>query len=141
MNGRMVMAMVYRQSTLQRFDRITVIDRGRVIDDGTAAELAWPNNLDHRRVPIARVPLKRIVRRWHSTSWSASSIPHSGHRGDFLEKHATLCQSTGGNTKNCQRSTQSQLSELIKKHDTVQSKIDDHAGCCYNNRCDDCLGI
>ena len=42
MNGRTAMAVVYRQSTLQRFDRIIVMDRGHIIDDGTAAELAWP---------------------------------------------------------------------------------------------------
>ncbi len=59
MNGRTAMAVVYRQSTLQRFDRIIVMDRGHIIDDGTAAELAWPYSLGHRGVRIALVPLKQ----------------------------------------------------------------------------------
>jgi ATP-binding cassette subfamily B protein len=37
--GRTVVAIAHRLSTLAAFDRIIVMDRGRIIEDGTAAEL------------------------------------------------------------------------------------------------------
>ena len=40
MKGRTVIAIAHRLSTLRRFDRIIVMDRGRIIDDGTPGELA-----------------------------------------------------------------------------------------------------
>ena len=40
MHGRTVIAIAHRLSTLQRFDRIIVMDQGRIIDDGSPAELA-----------------------------------------------------------------------------------------------------
>ena len=40
MKGRTVIAIAHRLSTLRRFDRIIVMDRGRIIDDGTPATLA-----------------------------------------------------------------------------------------------------
>ncbi len=40
MRGRTVIAVAHRLSTLERFDRIIVMDRGRVVDDGTPASLA-----------------------------------------------------------------------------------------------------
>ncbi len=40
MAGRTVIAIAHRLSTLQRFDRIIVMDRGRIVDDGTPADLA-----------------------------------------------------------------------------------------------------
>jgi ATP-binding cassette, subfamily B, bacterial len=40
MHGRTVIAIAHRLSTLQRFDRIIVMDQGRIIDDGAPAELA-----------------------------------------------------------------------------------------------------
>ena len=40
MHGRTVIAIAHRLSTLQRFDRIIVMDQGHIIDDGTPAELA-----------------------------------------------------------------------------------------------------
>jgi ATP-binding cassette subfamily B protein len=40
MKGRTVIAIAHRLSTLRRFDRIVVMDRGHIIDDGTPAELA-----------------------------------------------------------------------------------------------------
>jgi ATP-binding cassette subfamily B protein len=40
MQGRTVIAIAHRLSTLRRFDRIIVMDRGRIIDDGTPFELA-----------------------------------------------------------------------------------------------------
>ena len=40
MTGRTVIAIAHRLSTLQRFDRIVVMDHGRIVDDGPPAELA-----------------------------------------------------------------------------------------------------
>jgi ATP-binding cassette, subfamily B, bacterial len=40
MRGRTVIAIAHRLSTLRNFDRIVVMDRGRVIDDGSPTELA-----------------------------------------------------------------------------------------------------
>ncbi len=40
MKGRTVIAIAHRLSTLRRFDRIIVMDRGRIIDDGTPYVLA-----------------------------------------------------------------------------------------------------
>ncbi|WP_241665527.1 ABC transporter ATP-binding protein [Teichococcus oryzae] len=37
---RTVIAVAHRLSTLQNFDRIIVLDRGRIVDDGTPSELA-----------------------------------------------------------------------------------------------------
>jgi ATP-binding cassette subfamily B protein len=40
MRGRTVIAIAHRLSTLRSFDRIIVMDRGRIIDDGSPTELA-----------------------------------------------------------------------------------------------------
>jgi ATP-binding cassette subfamily B protein len=40
MRGRTVIAIAHRLSTLRSFDRIIVMDRGRIVDDGSPAELA-----------------------------------------------------------------------------------------------------
>jgi ATP-binding cassette subfamily B protein len=40
MTGRTVIAIAHRLSTLQSFDRIIVMDRGRIVDDGSPLELA-----------------------------------------------------------------------------------------------------
>ncbi|HEY6430745.1 MAG TPA: ABC transporter ATP-binding protein [Acetobacteraceae bacterium] len=40
MHGRTVIAIAHRLSTLQRFDRIIVMDQGRIVDDGSPGELA-----------------------------------------------------------------------------------------------------
>jgi ATP-binding cassette, subfamily B, bacterial len=40
MKGRTVIAIAHRLSTLRRFDRIIVMDHGRIVDDGTPADLA-----------------------------------------------------------------------------------------------------
>jgi ATP-binding cassette, subfamily B, bacterial len=40
MVGRTVIAIAHRLSTLQRFDRIVVMDHGRIVDDGSPMELA-----------------------------------------------------------------------------------------------------
>ena len=40
MRGRTVIAIAHRLSTLRNFDRIVVMDAGRVIDDGSPLELA-----------------------------------------------------------------------------------------------------
>ena len=40
MQGRTVIAIAHRLSTLQNFDRIIVMNRGRIVEDGSPAELA-----------------------------------------------------------------------------------------------------
>ena len=40
MKGRTVVAIAHRLSTLQNFDRIVVIQDGRLVDDGPPGELA-----------------------------------------------------------------------------------------------------
>ena len=40
MLGRTVIAIAHRLSTLASFDRIIVMDHGRIVDDGSPAELA-----------------------------------------------------------------------------------------------------
>jgi ATP-binding cassette, subfamily B, bacterial len=40
MNGRTVIAIAHRLSTLRSFDRIIVMDEGRIVDDGSPEELA-----------------------------------------------------------------------------------------------------
>jgi ATP-binding cassette, subfamily B, bacterial len=40
MQGRTVVAIAHRLSTLASFDRIIVMDHGRIVDDGSPAELA-----------------------------------------------------------------------------------------------------
>ena len=40
MKGRTVIAIAHRLSTLQSFDRIIVMDRGKIVDDGSPTELA-----------------------------------------------------------------------------------------------------
>jgi ATP-binding cassette subfamily B protein len=40
MSGRTVIAIAHRLSTLQSFDRIIVMDKGRIVDDGSPAALA-----------------------------------------------------------------------------------------------------
>jgi ATP-binding cassette subfamily B protein len=39
MRGRTVIAIAHRLSTLQNFDRIVVMNSGRIIDDGSPEEL------------------------------------------------------------------------------------------------------
>jgi ATP-binding cassette subfamily B protein len=40
MQGRTVVAIAHRLSTLREFDRIIVMDKGEVIDDGSPMELS-----------------------------------------------------------------------------------------------------
>jgi ATP-binding cassette subfamily B protein len=40
MQNRTVVAIAHRLSTLQSFDRIVVVNRGRVVQDGSPSELA-----------------------------------------------------------------------------------------------------
>ena len=58
MKGRTVIAIAHRLSTLRRFDRIIVMDRGRIIDDGTPSTLAnrpgpYRDLLDRQRMDHA----------------------------------------------------------------------------------------
>jgi len=58
MQGRTVIAIAHRLSTLRRFDRIIVMDRGRIVDDGTPSELArragpYRDLLDRQRMDHA----------------------------------------------------------------------------------------
>jgi ATP-binding cassette subfamily B protein len=60
MNGRTVIAIAHRLSTLRRFDRIIVMDRGHIVDDGTPTELAgrpgpYRDLLDKQRMDHAPV--------------------------------------------------------------------------------------
>jgi ATP-binding cassette subfamily B protein len=59
MQGRTVIAIAHRLSTLQNFDRIVVMDAGRVIDDGSPDELAsrpGPYRNLLRQQTVQRVP-------------------------------------------------------------------------------------
>jgi ATP-binding cassette subfamily B protein len=53
MRGRTVIAIAHRLSTLSHFDRIIVMDRGRIVDDGAPDELA------HRPGPYRDLLLKQ----------------------------------------------------------------------------------
>jgi ATP-binding cassette, subfamily B, bacterial len=53
MEGRTVIAIAHRLSTLRNFDRIVVMDAGRVVEDGPPAELA------HRPGPYRDLLLKQ----------------------------------------------------------------------------------
>lgn len=60
MKGRTVVAIAHRLSTLQSFDRIVVINRGRIVQDGSPAELAAQPGIyrdtlarERKRVPSA----------------------------------------------------------------------------------------
>ena len=58
MRGRTVIAIAHRLSTLSSFDRIIVMDQGRIVDDGSPDELAataWP---------VSR-PVAQTGRGWH----------------------------------------------------------------------------
>ncbi len=60
MKGRTVIAIAHRLSTLRRFDRIVVMDRGRIIDDGSPGVLAsrpgpYRDLLDRQRMDRAEV--------------------------------------------------------------------------------------
>ena len=54
MRGRTVIAIAHRLSTLRNFDRIVVMDGGRVIEDGAPRELA------HRPGPYRELLRKQI---------------------------------------------------------------------------------
>jgi ATP-binding cassette subfamily B protein len=56
MTGRTVVAIAHRLSTLRNFDRIVVIQHGRLVDDGTPGELS-------KRAGIYRDVLLRRERR------------------------------------------------------------------------------
>ncbi len=43
MEGRTVIAVAHRLSTLHRFDRIVLMQQGRILQDGTPAELEAGN--------------------------------------------------------------------------------------------------
>ena len=55
MKGRTVIAIAHRLSTLKSFDRIIVMDRGRIVDDGT------PDELSHRPGPYRDLLLKQAT--------------------------------------------------------------------------------
>ena len=69
MHGRTVLAIAHRVSTLQSFDRIVVVHRGRVIDQGRPAELAM-------RPGMYRDFLARQTRSAHS---QGETVQHSEH--------------------------------------------------------------
>jgi ATP-binding cassette subfamily B protein len=48
MQGRTVVAIAHRLSTLNTFDRIIVLDRGRIVEDGPPSELLRRQGLYRR---------------------------------------------------------------------------------------------
>lgn len=61
MKGRTVVAIAHRLSTLQNFDRIVVINRGRIVQDGSPTELAgqpgiYRDTLSRERKRVPGVP-------------------------------------------------------------------------------------
>jgi len=64
MRARTVIAVAHRLSTLTSFDRILVIDQGRVVEDGTAADLRRQGGLFERmwRLQAEGLPVDGVVR-------------------------------------------------------------------------------
>jgi len=48
MRGRTTIVIAHRLSTVERADRILVLDRGRIVEEGTHAELLTRGGLYHR---------------------------------------------------------------------------------------------
>jgi ATP-binding cassette subfamily B protein len=64
MSGRTVIAIAHRLSTLQSFDRIIVMDHGRIVDDGSPAALAarpGPYRDLLRKQRMETVPAAKVV--------------------------------------------------------------------------------
>ncbi len=66
MSGRTVIAIAHRLSTLQSFDRIIVMDHGRIVDDGSPAALAarpgpYRELLRKQRMDLAETAEKETV--------------------------------------------------------------------------------
>jgi ATP-binding cassette, subfamily B, bacterial len=55
--GRTVIAIAHRLSTLESFDRILVLERGRIVEDGASAELL------HRKGAYSRMYLRQLAAR------------------------------------------------------------------------------
>jgi ATP-binding cassette, subfamily B, bacterial len=73
MQGRTVLAIAHRVSTLQNFDRIVVVRRGRVIDEGSPAELASRPGMYHDA--LARQLLRATPRRQTGATSSHGARP------------------------------------------------------------------
>jgi ATP-binding cassette subfamily B protein len=63
MQGRTVLAIAHRLSTLRHFDRIIVMDRGRIVDDGSPFALAhrpgpYRDLLDRQRMDVDDVDME-----------------------------------------------------------------------------------
>ena len=48
MRGRTTIVIAHRLSTVERADRILVLDRGRIVEEGTHSELLLKSGLYHR---------------------------------------------------------------------------------------------
>jgi ATP-binding cassette subfamily B multidrug efflux pump len=70
MEGRTVIAIAHRLSTICRMDRLVVLDRGRVVEEGT-----------HEELLAARGTYAALWRR-QSGGFRVDRLPHSGPAGD-----------------------------------------------------------